>query len=175
MLGALALGSCGREALPGRSPQASSVGDAPQAWFEDQASSRGLDFVWQSGHREAWNMPEIMGGGAALFDPDGDGDLDLYTVQGGDCAPREGASHPNPPNRFYRNTGGGQFVDETEISGADDRGYGMGVCVGDLDGDGREDLYVTNVQRICYASSSRRPRPFAWLFWASPRLALLVF
>ena len=86
-------------------------------------------------------LPEIMGGGAALFDMDGDGDLDLYLVQSGSVL-KPGAK--NPSNRLYRNRGDGTFEDATAGSGADVAGYGMGVAAGDYDNDGDTDLFVTN-------------------------------
>ncbi len=86
-------------------------------------------------------MPEIMCGGAALFDMDGDGDLDAYLVQAGYLCEPPG---PQPPNQLFRNLGDGTFEDITAGSGADDRGYGMGVACGDYDNDGDVDLYVTN-------------------------------
>ena len=86
-------------------------------------------------------MPEIMSGGAALFDMDGDGDLDAYLVQAG----RIESPTERPPNRLFRNRGAGYFEDVTAGSGAGDTGYGNGVAVGDFDGDGDEDLYVTNL------------------------------
>src|SRR5437867_10786872 len=54
-----------------------------QPWFEDVTERAGIQFVHQSGHRDTFYLPEIMGGGAALFDIDGDGYLDLYLVQSG--------------------------------------------------------------------------------------------
>ncbi|MGH9201560.1 MAG: FG-GAP repeat domain-containing protein, partial [Vicinamibacterales bacterium] len=86
-------------------------------------------------------LPEIMGGGVALFDMDGDGDLDLYLVQSGSVL-KAGAK--DPPNRLYRNRGDGTFDDVTAGSGADVAGYGMGVAAGDYDNDGDTDLFVTN-------------------------------
>jgi len=112
-------------------------------WFEDVARERGVDFQWRSGHVEKHYFPEIMGGGAALFDKDGDGDLDLYLVQGGAILDEPSE---RPGNQLFENDGTGRFSDRTEGSGAADRGYGMGVAIGDVDNDGRTDLYVTNVR-----------------------------
>ena len=112
-------------------------------WFEEVARARGLDFVQVSGHREGrfW-LPEIMGGGAALADVDGDGDLDAYLVQSGHLTEPDAGQ---PPNRLYLNRGDGHFEDVTAGSGAEARGYGMGVAAGDYDDDGDVDLYVTNL------------------------------
>ena len=114
--------------------------DGTEPWFREAAMERGIDFVHESGHGEHYLMPEIMAGGAALFDMDGDGDLDAYLVQGGSL---RGA--PRHFNQLYRNDGSGRFENATAGSGSGDGGYGMGVASGDYDGDGDTDLYVTNV------------------------------
>ena len=113
-----------------------------QPWFEDIADRAGIRFEHRSGHHDRFYLPEIMGGGAALFDMDNDGDLDLYLVQSGSLGTR--AASPTG-NRLFRNRGGGIFDDVTIGSGADVGGYGMGVAAGDFDNDGNIDLYVTHV------------------------------
>ncbi|HET6202414.1 MAG TPA: CRTAC1 family protein [Planctomycetota bacterium] len=87
-------------------------------------------------------LVETMGSGVALFDADRDGDPDLLLVDGAPlpCCP------PSRParDRFFENLGGGTFRDATERSGLGDTGYGMGVAVGDVEGDGDLDVYLTN-------------------------------
>jgi len=110
-------------------------------WFEDVADEAGLDFVHVRALTSRHWLPEIMSGGAAWLDYDNDGDPDLYLVQGGRLDPGDG---PRPGNRLYRNHNG-RFEDVTGSSGTGHTGYGMGAAVGDYDGDGDLDLYVTNL------------------------------
>jgi enediyne biosynthesis protein E4 len=114
----------------------------PRAWFEEVANARGIDFVHLSGHTVRFLLPEIMGGGAALFDMDGDGDLDAYLVQSGNISQ---PANKGGGNRLFRNRGKGMFDDVSEGSGTQVAGYGMGVAAGDYDNDGDVDLYVTNL------------------------------
>ncbi|MAF27392.1 MAG: FG-GAP-like repeat-containing protein [Gemmatimonadota bacterium] len=114
---------------------------ADSAWFADATTALGIDFVHGSGRETNPLFPEIMGGGAALVDLTGDGMADAYLIQSGSLR------HPGSEaarNRLYVNRGDGTFEDRTDGSGADDRGYGIGVTAGDYDNDGRMDLYVTN-------------------------------
>jgi hypothetical protein len=132
-LALLLAAGCGGRA-PGRG--------AEPVWLADEAAARGLDFRWISGHREKHYFPEIMGGGAALVDLDQDGDLDAYLVQAGGI---ELPTEERPSDQVFRNRGGGRFEDASAAAGVDERGFGMGVAAGDVDDDGRIDLYVTNV------------------------------
>src|SRR4051812_5809301 len=112
--------------------------------FLDAAGQSGLRFVHDNGSTGQFYMPELLRAGVALFDYDNDGDPDVYLVQG---APIDG-SRPNTGNRLFRNDGlvghALQFTDVTERAGVGLKGIGMGLAVGDIDGDGFQDLYVTN-------------------------------
>lgn len=135
---ALLMAGCQRQA-----PGPATANDAgAEPWFEEIAERSGLRFVHRSGHRDRYLLPEIMGGGAALFDMDEDGDLDAYLVQSGSIGD---PGTKKPGNRLFRNRGDGTFEDVTDGSGADVSGYGMGVAAGDYDNDGDVDLYVTNL------------------------------
>jgi len=122
-------------------------GDDTPAWFQEVGERAGVDFVHAADRTDRFRFPEIMGGGLAHFDYDGDGDLDLYMVQGGFLA-ATGEEVLRLGNKLYRNDstpGTLLFVDVTEEAGVGDTSYGMGAACGDFDRDGDIDLYVTNV------------------------------
>src|SRR3982074_2083631 len=85
---------------------------------------------------------ETTGCGAALFYFDGDGWLDIFLVNGTRFEGGYPAGHA-PTNRLYRNNRDGTFTDVTLRSGLARAGWGQGICAGDYDNDGHEDLFVT--------------------------------
>ncbi len=99
-----------------------------------------LPFTWESGHRDIFYLPEIIGGGVCTFDYDKDGDLDIYFIQGGWLG-----SEKTKSNALYRNDGDWKFTDVTNEMDAGNTNYGMGVTAGDYDNDGDDDLYITNM------------------------------
>ena len=82
---------------------------------------------------------ESMGGGCAFFDYDNDGWMDVFIVGGR----RLDSIPPGSGNRLYHNNRDGTFTDVTAKAGISDPGWGNGVCVGDYNNDGFEDLFVT--------------------------------
>ena len=87
------------------------------------------------------HLPETVGAGCAFLDYDNDGWMDIYLVNSGPCD----FYQPAQPlrNALYRNNRDGTFTDVTQKAGVPGDAYGMGVAVGDYDGDGFPDLYVT--------------------------------
>lgn len=90
------------------------------------------------------HAPETMAGGVAVFDYDGDGNLDIFFTNGADISTLKKAA-PRYWNRLFRNDGKGNFTDVTEKAGLAGTGYDTGVAVGDYDNDGYEDLFVAGV------------------------------
>ncbi|MEO1319621.1 MAG: CRTAC1 family protein [Pseudomonadota bacterium] len=117
-------------------------------WFEDATGTAGIAFDHVNGATGDFWFPEIMGGGAAILDYDGDGRYDVYLVQSGDIGPAVDQSGRKAGDRLLRNVtekgGAMRFEDVTERARIDARGYGQGVAVGDYDGDGDADIYVLN-------------------------------
>ena len=124
-----------------------------QLRFNEVTSQSGIHFQHHDGRSGEKYYPEILGSGAAWFDYDRDGDLDLYLVNGSDL-PSINSDVPATlglssrrrieTNVLYRNNADGTFTDVTSEAGVNDSGYGFGCCAGDYDNDGFLDLYVTN-------------------------------
>jgi enediyne biosynthesis protein E4 len=82
---------------------------------------------------------EATGCGCAFFDYDNDGWMDIFLLSG----TRIDGAPPGASNRLYKNNHDGTFTDVTEKSGLGDVGWASGVCVGDYNNDGFEDLFCT--------------------------------
>ncbi len=85
---------------------------------------------------------ETTGCGVAFIDYDNDGWLDLFFVNGTRFQ-TEQLTGPKPVSRLYKNNRDGTFTDVTLKAGVGRTGWGQGVCAGDFNNDGNEDLFVT--------------------------------
>ena len=119
---------------------------AAQPIFKDVAEQAGLKFQHYNGMTGKFYLPEITGSGAALFDFDNDGDLDVFLVQGNVLEPNTKPTG-SPRGKLFRNDLKRtlSFTDVTAQSGIAATGYGMGAAVGDINNDGLPDLYLTNL------------------------------
>ncbi len=117
--------------------------DETAVQFTDVTLESGIDFTHSNGASGSKYLPESNGSGAVFFDYDNDEDIDLYLVNSSDFADRPSAAAPT--NVLYRNNGDGTFSDVTAVSGAGHPGYGQGAAAADLDNDGDQDLYITNL------------------------------
>jgi hypothetical protein len=119
-----------------RSPVSARAEGQHLPWFVDITAESGLSFVHDAGPTGSYFVPQIIGSGAALFDFDNDGRLDIYLLQNG--GPKSGST-----NRLFRQLADGRFTDVSAGSGLDIAGYGMGVAIGDVNNDGWPDVLVT--------------------------------
>jgi len=110
--------------------------------FNDVTKETDITFIHADGSGGKFYIMETVSAGLALFDYDKDGDIDIYFING---AALKGTTYEEPPtNALYRNEGNLKFVDVTKASGVGDTGFGLGVCVGDYDNDGDQDIYLNN-------------------------------
>ena len=114
--------------------------------FEDVSAKAGLNWTYHNGATGRHLFVEASGGGAAWFDYDNDGWLDLFAPQGGPVPSATGAQLKfSTRNALYHNNHDGTFSDVLAGSGLDvPTGYGQGVSAADFDNDGRTDLYITS-------------------------------
>jgi hypothetical protein len=119
--------------------------EIPPVPFKDITAEAGIRFVHYNGAYGDKLLPETMGSGVAFFDFDGDGDQDLLLINSTDWPWHANPTGKAPTMALYRNDGKGHFEDVTAGSGLDVSFYGMGVAIGDFDGDGRPDAFITAV------------------------------
>ena len=84
---------------------------------------------------------EEMGCGAAFFDYDNDGWLDIFLVNGSSFDPK--ARDARPTSYLFHNNRDGTFTDVTAKAGLTHSGWGQACCIGDYDNDGFDDLFVS--------------------------------
>jgi hypothetical protein len=126
---------CG--ALPGLAAAVAT----PIVFEEIPAAKSGISWVHSAAKSPEKYLPESSGAGCAFLDYDNDGWMDIYLVNSG----KANFFTPMHPlrNALYRNNRDGTFTDVTLKAGVPGTGYGMGVAVGDYNGDGFADIYVT--------------------------------
>jgi len=116
--------------------------NASIANFIDIAEKAGLTAVNVFGGVDTKKyIIETTGTGVAIFDYDNDGWPDIFVVNG--TTLEEFPADQAPTNHLYHNNHDGTFTDVTAKAGLLATGWGQGVCTGDYDNDGWEDLYVT--------------------------------
>ena len=121
-------------------PRSAPSGRPFNAHFEDVAKAAGLHApVIYGGTEETKYIVEATGCGCAFIDYDNDGWMDLFILSGSRL---EGAP-PGTTNRLYRNNRDGTFTDVTEKAGLQRTGWASGVCVGDYNNDGFDDIFVS--------------------------------
>jgi hypothetical protein len=123
-------------------PQTPAAKPAAAPLFVDDTSAL-AGVTTTCGTRAKDYIIEVDGGGVALADFDGDGDLDLVVVDGSTLE-RVKQNQPGFPARLLLNDGSGHFQPASEKWALPPGRWGMGCAVGDVDGDGWLDLVVTN-------------------------------
>ncbi len=115
--------------------------------FTDVTEEAGIDFRYTFGDTSYQNILESSGSGVTVLDYDGDGDMDLYLLNGtylegiSDLA---GSVNANTANSLYRNDGDGTFTEVAERCGVADRHWSMAAAAFDVDADGDTDIYLLN-------------------------------
>ena len=109
---------------------------APAAKFTDVTRESGLDYTHDNGVQFGRDPPTTLPGAVAFLDYDNDGSPDIFFVSGTSWPWNTPAAGPKPTCALFHNSGDGHFTDVTRAAGLDVNLVGMGVAVGDYDGDG---------------------------------------
>src|SRR5262245_29586771 len=113
----------------------------PVTFRQAPPNETGITWVHTSGHSERRYLPETIPPGVAIFDYNNDGLMDILLVDSGESA----FFHPTKPLYpvLYRNNGDGTFTEVSKKAGLAANFFGVGVAIGDYDGDGFPDVFLT--------------------------------
>jgi len=144
------LGACSPEGAGGPGSSTSPAGSGspdeaaalPPIRFVEGTLEAGIVFDRENGRSEDFYYIEPLTGGAIFFDAEGDGDPDLYLLNGTQVSGQDDV--PGGANAFYLNDGQGHFTDATEAAGLGCSGFSVSVAGADYDNDGDCDLFITN-------------------------------
>lgn len=127
-----------------QAPQVMAQPDPPAFRFVEEAAARGLAFHFENGAYGARYLPETMVGGVAFFDYDADGDPDVLLTAGNRWPFDETQPALTQTIGLFENIEG-RFVRRDQDLGLVTEAYVMGTAIGDYDGDGDPDIYLTNL------------------------------
>ena len=116
-------------------------------FFEDVTTASGIDFKYNFGDRSYQNILESSGSGITILDYDGDGDMDIYMLNGvylSGISEPEGVEFEDATNKLYQNNGDGTFTEVSHKAGIDNNQWSMAAGALDYDGDGDVDIYLAN-------------------------------
>jgi len=132
-------------------PRPAASGRPFDAHFVDVAATAGLNAPVSYGGLETNKyIVESTGCGCAFIDYDNDGWMDLFVL----CGTRLEGAPEGATNRLYKNNRDGTFTDVTVKAGLRCAGWASGVCVGDYNNDGFDDIFCTYFgQNVLYRNN----------------------